>query len=144
MTDRAVSSTLNYVISLAIATLLVTGLFVAGGNFVDDRRESVVRSELQVVGQQVAADLARVDRLAVAGRGSVEAGVDESLPGRITGASYRVWLFHTPQRIVLNTTDPEVSVTVRVATRTDINRSRVRGGDFAVRLNGSALEVSDG
>ncbi|MFC7028484.1 hypothetical protein ACFQH8_15745 [Halomicroarcula sp. GCM10025710] len=61
--DRAVSTALGYVLTLSIASLLVTGLIIAGSGFVEDRREQVVREELTVIGQQIGADLARADRL---------------------------------------------------------------------------------
>lgn len=153
MTDRAVSSTLNYVLSLAIATLLVTGLFIAGGDFVDDRRTNVIRSELQVVGQQVAADAVRADRMISASDSASSATVriNQSLPPRVVGASYRVWFVPAsgpsdPERIVLNTTDPEVTVTVVLNTDTDLQESQVRGGNFVIRrimAGTSKLEVTD-
>lgn len=147
MTDRAVSTTLNYVLSLGIATLLITGLLLAGGTFVDDRRENVVRSELTVVGQQIAADLARADRLVTASAGPTDVRVEQSLPERITGVLYRVSLHESPdQRLVLNTTEVEVSVAVNVTTRTPLEDSRAEGGDLSIVYDesGGHLEVRDG
>lgn len=146
MTDRAVSTTLNYVLSLGIATLLITGLLLAGGTFVDDRRENVVRSELTVVGQQLAADLARADRLVTASAGSPDVRVEQSLPERITGVMYRVRLQEAPdQRLVLNTTELDVSVAVNVTTRTSLADSGAEGGDMAIVYDTSDdhLEVTD-
>jgi len=98
MTDRAVSSTLNYVLSLGIMAVLVTGLLSAGGGFVEDRQEEVIRSELEVIGQQVASDVQRADRLVTAGDDNREVTLAQSLPERISGTGYRISLETTPRR----------------------------------------------
>ena len=50
--DRAVSTTLGYVLSLAIASILISGLMLATAGFVEGQREQVIRSELEVVGDR--------------------------------------------------------------------------------------------
>lgn len=145
MTDRAVSTTLNYVLSLGIATLLVTGLLVAGGGFVDDRRQTVVRSELNVVGQQISADVARADRLVTAGRGLSDGDVqiNQTVPERITGATYRIVLDGASNRLFLNASDPAVSVSVEVPARTALRDSTASGDRVFVRYRAGKLEVGD-
>ena len=144
MNDRAVSSTLNYVLSLAIAALLVTGLLIASGSFVEDRQEQVVRSELRVIGQQVAADIARADRLVTASDDPSTATVDiaQQFPSRITGTTYRLTLVEQPEpELVLRSTSPEVVVTVGVQNRTTVSESSVDGGTVVVAYDGTDLEV---
>jgi hypothetical protein len=144
MNDRAVSSTLNYVLSLAIAALLVTGLLIASGGFVENRQEEVVRSELRVIGQQVAADIARADRLVAASDdpASATVNVTQQFPDRLTGTTYRITLVEQANpELVLRSTSPEVTVTVDVQNRTTVDESSVDGGTIVVAYDGSDLEV---
>jgi len=145
MTDRAVSSTLNYVLSLGIMAVLVTGLLSAGGGFVEDRQEEVIRSELEVIGQQVASDVQRADRLVTAGDDNREVTLAQSLPERISGTGYRISLQTTPEtELVLISNDPEISVSVRVQTTTDLAPSNAGGGTVVVTCTSSEkLEVTN-
>ena len=90
--ERAASITLNYVLAIAISAVLVTGLLIAGGNFVEGEQESVVRNELSVVGQRLAADVERVDRMVAAGDGITTARLNRSLPTAAVGERYDVEL----------------------------------------------------
>ncbi|MBX0324540.1 hypothetical protein EGH21_16035 [Halomicroarcula sp. F13] len=146
--SRAVSTALNYVLTLSITAILVTGLLIAGTDFVEGRQENVIREELTVVGQQVAADLARVDRLVVAANSSgssLEAETRQTFPERVAGSGYQARLDPSAERLVLTSTDPEVRVTVSVTSRTDLRVSTVDGGVVEVAYNGTsdALEVRD-
>jgi len=147
MSDRrAVSTTLSYVLSLAIATVLITGLILAGGGYIDSQREQVIRDELIVTGQQLAADIERVDRLVRAGNtSSVTVTMNRSFSNRVTGASYQLTVMPGAQTLVLNTTRPEVIVRVGLASETDLGKSQVRGGEIQIEYNQSRehLEVRD-
>lgn len=137
--DRGVSTTLNYVLSLSIATLLVGGLLVSGATFVGDSRETVVRNELNVIGEQIASDVERVDRLVVAAEGATEARLTEELPGKVTGSTYQVVLDPTADpQLALRATDPSVSVGVPLRTETPVGDSAAGGGPVAVRYDGAA------
>ncbi|KAA9398149.1 hypothetical protein Har1130_05195 [Haloarcula sp. CBA1130] len=147
--SRAVSTPLGYALTLAITAILVTGLLIAGTGFVEERQESVIREELSVIGQQVAADFARVDRLVVAADSSgasLTATTRQTFPERVSGSNYRLSLDPGTERLVLTSTEPEVRVTVSVTNRTSLQESTVDGGIVEVAYNGSskALEVNDG
>lgn len=145
MNDRAVSSTLNYVLSLSIASLLVTGLLLAGGSFVQDRQEQVIRSELEVIGQQIASDINRADRLQTAGNGDTTVVINQSFPSRITGTGYDIALRPDDDELVLTAVDPEVEVSVHVQTQTPLAESNADGGVVVVRDNSSGgLEITNG
>ncbi|PSQ10680.1 hypothetical protein BRC93_08560 [Halobacteriales archaeon QS_5_70_15] len=144
---RGVSTTVGYVLTLSITTLLVGGLLVGLGGFVEDQREGTARGEMRVVGQQVASDLSAADRLARVGTPS-EVRVTRQLPRSITGSTYRIEISpgatpDDPVDIVLRTTTPDLTVEMSVRTETPVAETTVGGGDFAVELNGSGeLEVS--
>jgi len=138
---RAVSTTLSYVLTLAIATLLITGLIIAGGSYVDTQREQVIRDELTVVGQQLASDVQRADRLVRAGNGSTTVSMNRTFSNRVTGEPYRVSLNPSNRTLVLNTTTPEVTVRVGISNETHLKDTEARGGDIQIRYDGGKLEV---
>lgn len=140
--ERGVSTTLGYALSLTVATLLVGGLLIAGGGFVEDQRERTVRNELEVIGQQVSADVAAVDRLAQ----TVESGtvtVGRNLPERVTGKQYTIAVRTdgADRYLVLSVDRPEVRVRVNLASETSVAETAVSGGDVRVVYDPSADEL---
>ncbi|EMA01472.1 hypothetical protein SAMN05443574_112116 [Haloarcula vallismortis] len=144
--NRAVSTTLSYTLSLAIASILVSGLLIAGGNFVESRQEQVIRDELEVIGQQVASDIARIDRLVVAADDDPTARLNHTFPTRVSGSSYRVSIDPAADALTLESTSPDVSVTVSLTTQTDLEASSADGGVITVLYDESngRLEVRNG
>lgn len=143
MTDRAVSITLNYVLALGISTVLITGLIVAGGGFVQDQRERVVEAELSVIGQHIAGNVEQVDRLVRAGGSTETAYINQSLPERVAGAAYTVKLAESPEKqVILNATNPDVVVRVNVTAETDLDPDgAAAGGDLSVAYDPGEDEV---
>lgn len=144
--DRAVSTVLGYSITLGIATLLVAGLLVATGGYVQDQRERVVRTELSVVGNQLAGDLTIADTLSR--RGADTLALHRRLPHTAAGTSYVVAV-NPPactSCIYLYAPDVDVSVQVDLTTETPIASSNVTGGAVVVRYDPGTdtLEVHDG
>lgn len=139
MDERGVSSTLSYVMSLAIAAILVTGLLLAGGTFVDDRRDEVVRNELHVIGQQVSADVERTDRLVRAGEGSTEAAIIREFPDSVAGVNYRLEVrTGSTDQIALIAPRRNLEVTVSVETKTPLAESTAQGGAIEAAYDGSS------
>lgn len=150
---RAVSTTLSYVLTLAISALLVTGLVTAGGNYVQSEREQVIRDELTVIGQQIAADVERADRLVRAANtdDSVAVQLNQSFAASVTGSSYRISLDSSGPSVVVESIDPDISVTVEVNTETDLADTTADGGNIQIRFadtdgdsDPDALEVQNG
>lgn len=151
--DRAVSTTVGYVTSLGVMAILITGLLVAGGDFVGDQRETTVRTEMQIVGQQVAADLAAADRLADEGSATT-LDLSRSYPDRMTGATYTIRVEDiapgdpndSRQRLVVESDDPEVVVEVTFDTQTPVvvdGGGTIRGGDVRIALVSGELVIYD-
>ncbi|MFB6087730.1 MAG: hypothetical protein ABEJ85_04350 [Haloarculaceae archaeon] len=144
MTDRGVSTVLGYVLSLAIMTILITGLLATGSSLVADQTEKVVRSELRVIGNQIAADLTTVDRLALSGD-EVNVRLTRDLPASVAGTSYRINVSRPggdgPVEIRLTSNDPEVDVTVTVNNETAVAERTVSGGKIVVRYDGDAVVI---
>lgn len=144
--DRAVSTVLGYSMTLGIATLLVAGLLVATGGYVQDQRERVVRTELTVVGNQLAGDLTSADTLGR--RGADTLVLDRRLPHQAAGTSYIIAVNSTDcdNCLVLIAPDVDVTVQVDLATNASVSANNVTGGPVIVRYDsaGQTLEVQDG
>lgn len=146
MTDRGVSTVLGYVLTLGIITVLVSGLFLAAGSFVEDQHERVVQSEFEVVGNRVAADIAAMDRLALAAGSDGEAELRVELPSRAAGNTYQLAIepvtgTTTVYHLNLTATDLDASAEIRVTSKTPLVSDTVVGGDVLVAYNGTHLEV---
>jgi hypothetical protein len=152
--DRAATSVLSYVLTLGITALLISGLLIAGGNVVDGQRERVVRTELRVVGQGLAADISTVDRLARSTDQPVE--LTRETLSRVAGVGYSVEVDEvaTPgatnngyrYELRLSTDVPDVEVLVGFSTQTRVAETAFSGGDVRVAYDPGTddLEVSDG
>lgn len=138
-TDRGVSVMVGYVLGLVIATLLISGLLIATGDVVGDRKETIVRGELEVVGQRISAGLATADRLARTDADLVTLQV--AAPRRVAGTGYTVDVDAARQLVVLETDDPAVTVTVPFRNRTAVGTTSADGGDVEIALVGDQLEV---
>lgn len=148
MNDRAVSTTVSYVLALSIATMLVGGLIVAGSTFVEDRRESVVEQEMRVVGEHLASNVEQVDRYARAPADVHEARISQTYPGSVTDSSYTVRLRQRdpePSRLLLNASNPDVRVAVNVTVQSDVDDTAVGGGRIAAvyDTDDSHLEIEN-
>ena len=133
MTDRAVSVTVNYVMTITIATLLLSGLAVSAGGLIESQSERAIESELDVLGQRLAADIESADRLAtVAGGANAEVRIETRLPTRVAGAGYDITVVES--ELVLRSTDPAISVTVPLRVTNDLVEGRtVQGGNVVIR-----------
>jgi hypothetical protein len=139
--DRGVSTAVNYVLTLGITTLLVSGLLLATGGVVDDRRESTTRTSLEVVGQRLAANLMSADRLAgTDDTRTVSLSVD--LPVRIAGSGYTVRVNGSSSTLVLEADTVDATRSVSFVASTPVVSTTVRGGQLRIVLTpANELEV---
>jgi len=122
---------LDYTLALGVTALVITGLVATAGDFVKDQRETVVRTELGVVGQQFAGELVAIDRLVQSGSAQ-RLSVNVTLPSRVAGASYAVNVTAADggARLALSSANPEVSTVAAVNNDTEIETTNVQGGDI--------------
>jgi len=145
--DRGVSPVFAYVLTLGISTLLISGLLIAAGGFVDTQREATSRSELRVIGQQVSADIAAADRLQRTD-GATEVSISRTLPERVVGSQYSLSVRTdangpTELYLELTTVQPSVTVDVGVTNETDVRASTISGGEMVVEYDSGNLEVKN-
>ncbi|WP_254537778.1 DUF7266 family protein [Halomarina litorea] len=148
---RATSTTLGYVLTLGITSILITGLLMGAGGMVEDQRERTIRSELQVVGQMVAADVSAADRLAQAGDATF--AIRRDVPPTVAGATYTVEVVvddpenfpPTDTYLRLSTSNPSVTVEVDMALQSTLVESSLTGDRVVVTYDpATGLEVTDG
>lgn len=147
MSDRAVSAVLGYILTLAVMTLLISGLFISAGNFVENQHERAIRAELEVVGNRLAADLAAIDRLALAAGSEGEAELVSNLPPRTAGKTYQIEVAETgtpgTYHLNLSTSNPDIAVSVRARIQTNLPDTTLNGGNVVITYDGNQIEVAD-
>ena len=147
--ERGVSPVFGYVLTLGISTLLMSGLLIAAGGFVDTQREQTTESELQVIGQQVSADIAAADRLHRTD-GATDVVIRRELPDSVVGSQYTVFVRSddegpTDVYLRLRTVRPEVTAEVGVTNETNVAESAAGGGEIEIRVTDAGnLEVTSG
>ncbi|WP_255150302.1 DUF7266 family protein [Halorarius halobius] len=144
--DRGVSTVVGYVVTLGVTSLLVTGLLIAAGGYVQDQREATVREELKVIGQRLSGDVSAADRIGHVGAPS-DVRVRRTLPTETAGTTYSIRLTDSggAARLVLSADSPSVEVTVPVALSEDtvVADSGAGAGDIVVSFDpGSPNEVT--
>jgi len=142
--DRSVSTVLNYVLVLSISTVLVGGLLIAGGTFVEDNRERVIGAELKVIGQHVAGNVEQVDRYVNASEANVGDGpeaayINQSFQPQVTGSPYTIELKHDPPeddppRLVVASEDPEIEAELPVTVHTNVTDGSEARGSGAISV----------
>lgn len=145
--ERAVSFTLGYVLTVAIAVVLIGGLLITVGQVVSDERRGTVRDEAAVVGDQTAAAVMAADRLVQQGNGT-NVTIDLRLPERLADQPYTVTLRANASDavVVVRTQTPEVTVVRSLTNRTHIEATTVIGSDTRVAYNrtGERITLEDG
>lgn len=139
--NRGVSFTVSYVLTVAIAVVLVAGVLFAAGQVVKDHRAETIQGEATVVGDQTAAAVMAADRLGRQGNRS-NASMALRLPERLAGEPYTVALRANASdaRVVVRTQSPSVAVSVPLANRTRIENATVTGPDVRVVFNTTATD----
>lgn len=148
---RAVSTTVSYTLTLGISTLLITGLLLAGGTFMETNQKETTRTELTVLAQQLAGLVSSADGLA----GSTDDGsftMRRELPRRVAGSTYVVRINETTTGAARFEYELELGAanggtdTVSVSTETPVHApTSFDGGPVSVSYNttGDTLVVSD-
>lgn len=145
MRDRGVSTVVNYLLVLGILTLLTTGLFVSMSGFVEDQREEAIRSELEVVGNRLATDIAVAERLSASAGENGTVRTTSKVPPRVAGTQYKIAIQQADgdgqHQIVLRSISSDVTVTVTQRTEVPIENTTVDGGTLRIVYDDGTEQV---
>ena len=136
MSDRGLSTVVGYALALGIVALLTSALFVTMAGFVEHQREDTARVTLEVVGNELAADLETVDRLSSNGDGTETVELETDLPTHVVGSPYTIAVNESGEdRVELTTHDPVVTVSVPYRTSTGVDGTTVTGGSLVIEYD---------
>lgn len=143
--DRSTTSVLNYALMLAIVTLVVAGLLAGVGDLVESQQERAIQSQLDTVGNSLAADIGTANRL-VTRTGGDEVRLRTDIPDTVGGSHYNVEITEAGDeryRLQLRSSAPSVRTTVEVRSSLDVTGT-VDGGRVLIEYDGDGeLEVAD-
>lgn len=160
MAERAVSTVVSYVLILGIVALLVTILMSVFAPLVTNQQEKTVRSTFEVLGNDVAGDIERVDRLATEAGGNGTVTYRTRLPSRVGGSPYDIEIAPCDELdlcddpggggyyygVTVRSENHDTSTTVRLRTEHEIDGGRIDaldGGNLKISFGGTLLEVDD-
>lgn len=145
MDNRAVSTSVSYVLVLGIVALLTSGLIAGFAPIVTDQQRDTARSTMTVFGNDIAGSIESADRLATeaTNNGTVELSV--RLPGRVGGSPYDIELINRTggteypgyhYDIELQSADPETTARVRVRSRhpLEVESDGLNGGNLKIAV----------
>ncbi len=136
-TDRGVAPALTYVLAIGMVTLLISGLLVATTSFVEGEREGVVRQELEILGERLAANAVAVDR---AGADGANVSQRTTVPATVADAGYYVEVVTCSAGsacLELRSADPRLDVSVIVPMNTGSTVSFRRVTPRTIRIVGT-------
>lgn len=153
MTDRAVSTAVGYALVLGIVTLLTTGLVMGFAPLVTGQQADATHSTLEVLGNDLAGDVERVDSLATSAGSDGTVVLRSRLPERVGGSTYHVEIDEVNEtdgayryEIRLRSTDPETIATVGFRTRIEVDddaTGTLDGGPLEIVYDGDRLVVRE-
>lgn len=143
MTDRAVSSTVEFVLAIAIAATLMSGLVVAASTMVERQNSAVGRSQMEAVGQQVAGGIESADRLNRTGNATTTMELAYDLPDRILSSGYTIDIEPGESEVVVSSSVNDETVAVPFDSETRVAAKTIDGGDFVIEYSSGELVVTD-
>ena len=150
-TDRGVSFPLSHAVTLAIATVVLTGLLASASGFLADERARATRGELSTIGADLVSDLAAADRLAD-GSSNATLSLAVELPERVAAGAYAIALRTRgacttggPSTACLELHAPGAGVRVAIPFRneTTVTNGSAPGGRLAIVYRNETLAIAD-
>ncbi|WP_226481783.1 DUF7266 family protein [Natrinema amylolyticum] len=143
--DRGVSITVTHALTIAITTVLIAMLLMAGGTLLENEKENSARTSLETVGERLSDEISNTDRAAAGTNDKVTATADH--PRTVAGSSYRVELLPASDcqdnvfldgstdclKLTATDTDPVVYVPVKIDAEISDDSNAVAGGTIEIR-----------
>ncbi len=139
---RAVSVTITHVLTIAITTILISGLLIGTGTLLDNQKDRATYDEKSTIGDRLATEITAVDQAAQRGNGTVT--VQTEHPRRLSGGQYFVTLYDDagecdtwdPDQCLVIESGQTDNVEIPLTVETDIDTSTtVQGGDIWIHYN---------
>jgi hypothetical protein len=152
--QRGASITVTHVLTIAITAILVSGLLLAAGTFLDNQRERAVEQNIRVVGERLGDEFVQVDSMMA--DGGREVRVRTIHLNRLGDQRYTVRLVHegpagcpdarpvTDACLVLNTTAPETGYIVELRNRSRVEPSSASGGNIRFVTDSGRISIETG
>ena len=133
MTDeRAVSVAVTHALTVAISTVLVSGLIVGAGTLLESQQQNVGEQQLEEIGSDAVSYVNTFDRLNATGD-DVNASVEPEYPERIVG-SFRYTIQLNDGSLVVRSVQLDRSVEFPIETDVAIGESGISGADAKISL----------
>lgn len=132
--NRGVVEGVSVVTSIAIL-LLFSGAIIGSLHVTSQGAEIAQRNQITSEGQKVAGELAKVDRLVRSSNSGGQIGRHISLSDRIGSRQYEIMTVTEAdgdQKLILQTVDEELKVTIPYGTQTTVKETTVQGGDIYI------------
>lgn len=141
--ERGISVTLDYVLMLSIATVVLASVIFASGHVIDAQVDRGVESEMTATGEALAAEFHTVDRLVHAGGSDTTVAVTVELPDHVSGTGYVITIDPDDRELRLRSEDPERTVTVPLRSGTlPSEQIEVSGGILLIEYSTETVEVT--
>ena len=141
-TDRGMSVALTHVLTIAITTILIAMLLLAGNAMLDSQTERSTETSLETVGERLAGEIDNVDRIAADENDDVTLVADH--PRTISNSQYTVELLencsgdeaplihNSRPCLELSSHDVDVTVHVPIAVERELEGNSVTGGSIEI------------
>lgn len=149
--DRGNAYPLSYAVTLGITTVVVTGLLIAAGGYVEDQRSHTTERELSTIGATVVADLSAADRLAATSPNGTLA-MTLHVPRDVSQGAYSISLLtsgacpsdrQSMACLELRTSASGTVVALPFRNETRIGNSSAAGGRLGVVYRNGTLAIED-
>lgn len=138
--SRAVSVTLDYVIMLGISTIAIAGLVTGAGAVLDDHSQATAQTELEAIGETLAAEIESLDRAESVG--TVDAEYDLKFPRSVAGSGYSISLQADEQTLELRTQAPPAESRIELSIdRLSIETTTISGGSLRLVVRDNTLTM---
>lgn len=143
--ERAVSSTIAYVLAIGVTVVLIGGLLMSMGGLMDSQRDRAVDSELRIVGEGIAVDIVKVDRV---GGDDVSRAMRIDAGTRVAGVPYTIELSddcpEVDQATCLHIETAHRGHTVGVSLEHDVEPATVHGGTMWIVVDDGRITLEGG
>lgn len=139
--DRGVSVTLDYILMLSIAAIVLASVIFISGAVVDTQADRSVDAELTVSGERLAGEIEGAERLATSGSiEDTELVMRVELPRSLVGNAYTISVNESEVHMQTRDGDHESRIPIN-AKLIDGNEYELRGGPVEIVIRDGELVV---